>query len=297
MKKLILILLIAVFFAGCTAEEEPFKPGEIRTYGDFGYSILNDGTVIIRKYTGADAEVIIPAVIDSISVTVIGRSVFRGNEQLTSVVFPDSITHIEPEAFRECTSLTGVVLPDGIKRIGYRAFQKTAIENINLPVGIIEIGGNAFGGTLLTSIEFPAGIKTVGGGAFSGTAITSVVIPDSVESIGDGAFSGMSELTEVIIPNSVTRIGQKAFANCTSLEYILIPNSVTSIGIGKYTMTNPQLTGAFLGCTGLKNAVYKGKSYSITFIGNYTVSSGTDIRSSTAVHDLPAEFYAAVNGD
>lgn len=39
------------------------------SYGDFEYSLLDDGTVSISKYTGSDKNVIIPSVINKRKVT------------------------------------------------------------------------------------------------------------------------------------------------------------------------------------------------------------------------------------
>ena len=71
LKKLILGLVtlaaMAVLCAVCAGAE---------TYGDYKYSVLDDGTVEITKYTGSAIEIEIPAAIDGKSVTSIGDSAF-----------------------------------------------------------------------------------------------------------------------------------------------------------------------------------------------------------------------------
>ncbi len=62
----------------------------------------------------------------------------------------------------------------------------------------------------------------------------------TVTSIGEGAFSGRRSLTAVTIPDSVTSIGNGAFSGCASLVAVTVPESVTSIG-----------KSAFSACTSL----------------------------------------------
>ena len=69
------------------------------TYGDYQYTVLDDGTVEISKYTGEDTEVSIPAEIDGKMVTRIGY-----------------------DAFDECTSLKSITIPKSVKSIGSFAF-------------------------------------------------------------------------------------------------------------------------------------------------------------------------------
>ena len=48
------------------------------TYGDFEYSVLDDGTVEITGYSGSEETIDIPGKIDGKSVTSIGSNAFTG---------------------------------------------------------------------------------------------------------------------------------------------------------------------------------------------------------------------------
>ncbi|MDE6780704.1 MAG: leucine-rich repeat domain-containing protein, partial [Ruminococcus sp.] len=79
------------------------------TYNDFKYVLNTDKTAVkITKYTGLDAEVVIPAEIDGLPVTYIGDDAFKNNKGLASVVIPDSVTVIGWGSFSDCTALTSV---------------------------------------------------------------------------------------------------------------------------------------------------------------------------------------------
>ena len=68
--------------------------GAAETYGDFGYDILDDGTVEITDYSGSAENVDIPAQIDGKSVTRIGSYAFSDHAELTSITIPDSVMSI-----------------------------------------------------------------------------------------------------------------------------------------------------------------------------------------------------------
>ena len=203
------------------------------TYGDFNYSVLDDGTVKITKYNGSAKTVDIPAKIDGMNVTGIRSSVFRNYTNLTSITIPDSVTSIEWYAFQGCTSLTSITIPNSVTSIGDLAFDGcTSLTSITIPDSVTSIGKSAFYGcTSLTSITIPNSVTSISGSAFSGcSSLTSITIPNSVTWIGDWAFNGCTSLKSVTIPNGVMSIGEYAFRGCKSLTSITIPSSVTCIG-------------------------------------------------------------------
>ena len=60
------------------------------TFGDYEYSVLNDGTVEITDYNGSAEKVDIPKTIDGKTVTKIGVSAFEDCTNFKSITIPDS---------------------------------------------------------------------------------------------------------------------------------------------------------------------------------------------------------------
>ena len=253
---------------------------------DFEYSELDDGTLEISRYTGVDAEVVIPSEIDGKKVTSIGRDAFSWCSSLSSITIPDGVTSIDDYAFFGCTSLTSIIIPDSVTSIGCYAFAHTKwLENmqkkdtlvvvngilidgtassgeVSIPESVTSIGIHAFHECLgLTSITIPESVKSIGYSAFKGcTNLSSITIPNSVTSIGDSAFAFCKSLTS--LPDGITSIGDYAFESCHGLKNLTIPDGVTSIG--KF---------AFQSCQGLESVIISDSVTSIGFDAFYHCSS------------------------
>ncbi|MBQ9695027.1 MAG: leucine-rich repeat domain-containing protein, partial [Oscillospiraceae bacterium] len=134
----------------------PVLPGDLpgaaivasaETSGDFEYSVLEDGSVEISKYNGADKIVEIPAEIGGKPVTSIGYRAFYDCKTVESVTIPESVTRIGAYAFYECTALASVTIPEGVTSIeDYAFYGCTSLESVTIPEGVTDIGYSAFHG-------------------------------------------------------------------------------------------------------------------------------------------------------
>ena len=277
----------------------------VKTYRDFEYSILDDGTVKITDYTGSDSKLVIPSTIDGKKVTSIGGYAFEYCTSLTSITIPNSVTSIGDWAFDECASLTSITIPDSVTSIGDSAFEYCkSLTSITIPNSVTSIGDTAFYNCIsLTSITIPNSVTSIGHAAFGYcTSLTSITIPNSVTSIGYDAFydtpwlkaqqeknplvivngiliDGTAASGNVVIPNSVTSIGDYAFSDCTSLTSITIPNSVTYIG-----------KWAFEDCTSLTSITIPN---SVTSIGDWAFEDCTSLTSITIPNSVTSIGYEA----
>ena len=165
MKKIITILaLFILLHAPAFAQKE----------SDFGF--LNGA---ILSYEGNDTDVVIPAQINSIPVTSIGKNAFANN-QLTSVTIPDSVTVIEEHAFA-FNKLRTVTIPDSVTTIGSGAFYFNELTSINLGNSIRIIKDSAFCENRLTNIIIPESVIEIQQCAFWANPLGSITIGANVE--------------------------------------------------------------------------------------------------------------------
>lgn len=275
----------------CIAEqsgEDVQVAGAALTYGDYNYTVLDDGTVEITKYAGSDKEVVIPSTVNGKKVTSIGEKAFYFCESLTKVTIPNSVTSIGEDAFFYCRSLASVTIPNSVISIGDSAFYGCAsITSITIPNSVASMDECAFYGcTGLKSITIPNSVTSIASTAFmdcsslanitvgsknknyssedgvlfnkdktelciypAGNSKKEYKIPSSVTSIGNDSFSDCKNLKNITISNSVAIIGAYAFSDCSSLTKVTIPDSTVRIG-----------ANAFIGCTSLTNITVDSKN-------------------------------------
>ena len=77
-----------------------------RTIDDVIYSMDNNGSWYVKKYTGTASTVTIVDDIDGVSITAIGEEAFMGNVYLTSITLPSTVTVIKARAFKGCVNLS-----------------------------------------------------------------------------------------------------------------------------------------------------------------------------------------------
>jgi hypothetical protein len=126
-------------------------------------------------------------------ITGLGRYLFAGCSNATSVTLPAGLTSIGTYAFRSCSSLESVDLPSGITEISEGAFINcSALKDVTIPDGVEVINSKAF--------------KTC-------SSLESVTLPNSLYEIGASAFEDCIKLTNIKLEN-VSTIGENAFLNC-----------------------------------------------------------------------------------
>ena len=296
-KKLLLgiitIAAMAVLCAVCAGAE---------TYGNYKYSVLDDGTVKITDYTGSATTLSIPAKINGKRVTSIGRMAFYGCSGLTSITIPKGVTSIGAWAFEDCSGLTSITIPDSVTSIGGGSFSHcsglAAIKVSENNKYYISDNGILFNKNKSELICYPAGktgksysipdsVTSIGNSAFSYcSALTSITIPDSVTSIGNNVFLSCSGLTSITIPDGVTSIGFYAFEDCSGLKSITIPKGVTSIGNGAFSYCS-SLTSITIpdGVTSIGSGAFGGtplldeQNTTVKYVGKWAVYCDYDAES------------------
>lgn len=222
--------------------------GEVSVNG-LSYILLDDGTATVSALTDAAmTAVVIPSTITvggvEYAVTSISSGAFQFNENIVSVVIPESMTSISRNLFAGCTGLTSFTIPASVNRIGNGAFDDcTALKEIIIADGYnsLSLGYNGYGQCLFydcpletlhlgRNLEYNTDYE-YGYSPFSGKdSLTSVVIGDWVTTIPRHAFRGCDSIASIVIPESVTLIDECAFYNCTNLEEVTILGALEHLG-------------------------------------------------------------------
>ena len=184
------------------------------TFTDEACFTFNSETGAITDYDdNCEKDVKIPSQIGGVAVTSIGLDAFRENN-LTSVIIPDSVTSIGTYAFYN-NNLTSVTIGNSVTSIVDYAFSQNRLTGVTIGNSVTSIGNAAFSYNSLTSVTIPSSVTSIGQDAFRENNLTSVTISNSVTSIGNAAFYN-NNLTSVIIPDSVTSIGNGAFSKTST---------------------------------------------------------------------------------
>ncbi len=253
------------------------------TAAEFTYTVGEDQTATITRYTGTAEEVVVPSVIDGYPVKTIGYGALQHTRNLKSVTISEGIQIIERAAFN-CSHMVDISIPDSVTYIGTSAFDGCRfLKSVAIPDNVTVISQRAFFDChVLENVVFPANLETIESGAFSRCyALTELTLPDTLTTVGRGAFElctgltsakisrGMTEVADSMFMNcynlqnvqlheNILRIGNSAFWGCKKLSSVDIPDSVTQIG-----------NSAFSGCAALKSV---GIPDSVTQIGNSAFS-------------------------
>ncbi|MEI8206086.1 MAG: leucine-rich repeat protein [Kiritimatiellales bacterium] len=119
------------------------------------YTMQNE-EVTITQYTGSEASVVIPSIINGLPVTGIGDWSFYGLENLTGVTIPSSVTWIGEWAFGDCINLSGIIIPDSVTNISDGAFSGCgSLQQITFRGGVPDISGSPFANSPATVFYRP----------------------------------------------------------------------------------------------------------------------------------------------
>ena len=177
----------------------PKGSGKARPASEFQYDLTADGQgILIKGFTGAGGNVVVPEKIEDIPVVEIGEGVFAGVD--TDLAEPNNKNGI-----------TAITLPNTVKKIGRIAFGRTAITKFVMPDSVTEIGTDLF---------------------YDCEALTEVHLSDRIEMI-PGSLAGCKNLKKVNLPKSLKRIGEYVFASQGELNELVIPPELTSVEFGK----------------------------------------------------------------
>lgn len=216
-KAAVLILALVTVFTlfGLTASAEELASG------DYGYVLLEDGTVKITAYNGSEAAVTVPDTIDGRTVTVIGAGAFDQAATVESLVIPGCVKELETGAVSLCAKINSITIQEGeLTELTSGSIKScAALKKVSLPSNVTAIG--TFEQCLaLDSIAVASGnksLKSVDGVVYSADMKALVKFPQG------------KKFAEYYIPTSVTKIANNAFYEVQSPVKVYIPLTLKEI--------------------------------------------------------------------
>lgn len=192
----------------------------------------------VSGLSGSDITVEIPSEVNGITVTEIGKDVFKDNKNVGRLIIPDSVTKLGYRMCSGCTALSEVRLPAGLTVIPDEAFDRcSSLRTVNFPDTLKEIRSDAFCGTDLTEFIAPDSLTNVWSYAFKDCAALSAVELKNVRSVGDGAFGNCTALRSIRLSDKMTELSDHIFDGCSSLTDIDMPDNPIAVSFSVFNGT------------------------------------------------------------
>ena len=160
-----------------------------------GYVLLYaEGYAVINEYRGEETELVIPAEIEGLPVTMV-ETLNMYSTPVERIVLPDSVTEIDMSTFM-FMGLREIELSPNLTIIPEYAFSKCSkLEHIKIPEGVTEIKSEAFSGcTSLASVTLPQSLRRIGAHAFTDCpSLTEITVPEAC-TVAAGAFDAATEI-------------------------------------------------------------------------------------------------------
>ena len=181
----------------------------------------------ITAVTPADGVLVVPSKVDGYRVIVIGDTVGKNCDGITSLYIPDLVQTIGRGAFSNCGLLGDVTIGSGVTAINGSSSDQYESD-------IQNYGAFSFCSSL-TNVTFGSSLKRIGGYSFyKCTSLANISIPNSVTTIGRHAFQGCTQMTTATFGNGLMSIDYYAFANCNGLKTVIFDDGgATGLMLGE----------------------------------------------------------------
>ncbi len=224
-----------------------------------------------------DSDIILPEY-----VTEIYKEAFSNNQNIRSVMLPDSCKVIGSAAFLDCKNLTNVIYPEDVlfstSGAGYASqfYGCSSLTSITLPSQSTLYDGMWSDCTGLLALEIPDCVNTIGASTFFACyGLKELVIPGTVTDIEEYAFTHCKNVEVIVLEEGIQRLSHKAFCGCKSLQVLHLPASLTALSVDIFAEC-PALTDVYYnGTEEMWNQLYKNSrwdrdsgDYTVHFSGN-----------------------------
>ncbi len=160
---------------------------------------------VLKKYTGSDAEVVIPE-----GVTSIGERCFANSTKIKTVTIPETVKKVGVFAFTNCTALNTVVLCGGNVVFSLGAFYGcNALKSVDI-TDINNWVTCSFENIQASPLSYASNIL------INGEKIKNVTITAKITALNDFIFYNCSSLQKIVLPDSVVKFGKNVFEKCNA---------------------------------------------------------------------------------
>jgi len=234
-------------------------------YG-YGYLLAGVGTAKTQHIVASD-------VYKGEPVVGVAAFAFENDQNIRSILLPDTVTLIDSDAFLNCTKLFRVTARSESLEIGQLTFKGCVnLTVLDLPDEITCIGADAFtdSGYMNSESNWEEGALYIGSSLIKADPeITGLfTVRDGTRLIADDAFRGCKDVTRVVLPDSLERIGGYAFFECSSLASIRVGDGIRHIGREAFWGTNYYNTSS-------------NWKYDFLYLDNYLIGANTRLKTVT----------------
>lgn len=215
------------------------------TSGAFTYLVFSDGTAAVTGYSGEEAVLKVPEVLDGHAIIALeNKALYKS--AIKELVLPDSLEVVGNFAAMYCEKLEKVTFGKGIKSVGVSAFESEGDNTKSVGKGnLTTLVWNGAPETIrekafmyadkLSEINLPEGVRIIEEWAFAKCfSADKIILRDGLEVVGDHAFLKCRNVKEIVIPKTCKLIDVSAFYQCRSAESIEIAEGVEVLKKGAF---------------------------------------------------------------
>ena len=248
-------------FDGCPYQYEPFSDQGSTDPADFTWSPGRKDSAVLTGYRGHEKAIRVPGIIEGHVVTTIGIGAFQGNQELRSVVLPETVTVLQKDVFRDCANLETVHLSDNIAKLITTTFSGcTSLREVNIPDSMTELKRSCFRDSPLRVLHIGKSLQIIPADTFQYTHSDqngNWIVERTLEKVdvhpenpwlcyrdglllsADGTvlLSALMDAAFCQIPETVEVIAENAFVNMRQLRDVRFSSRLQTIGSSAFQST------------------------------------------------------------